>query len=67
MQAVIQYIGEPTLSDVIAWKDFLALGMQLEDDALEDRLKQQAINQCCTLIYTSGGFTIQMSLYYSSR
>jgi long-chain-fatty-acid--CoA ligase ACSBG len=39
---------------VISWKDLLALGEDEPDDLLVDRQKRMAINQCATLVYTSG-------------
>ena len=54
MKAIVQYSGKPTQNDVLSWQDLLKKGREESDEALEDRLKQVAINQCCHLVYTSG-------------
>ena len=53
LQVIIQWSGEPQ-EGVMSWADLIKLGKQQTDEAFELRLKQQAVNQCCTLIYTSG-------------
>ncbi|XP_050515520.1 very long-chain-fatty-acid--CoA ligase bubblegum [Diabrotica virgifera virgifera] len=54
LKAIVQYSGEPTHPDVISWKRLMEIGAQQTDDALNNALKQVAINRCCTLVYTSG-------------
>lgn len=54
LRKIVQYSGVPTEPDVLGWKDLLTLGRGLNDNLLEDRLKRIAVNQCCTLVYTSG-------------
>ena len=72
LQAVVQYTGNPTAPGVKSWKALLELGKvrmiipilmenfrlsQAQDDSiLMERLEAQAVNQACTLVYTSGGF-----------
>ena len=71
LQAVVQYTGNPTAPGVKSWKALLELGkvkmfptwmenfrlFQAQDDSiLMERLEAQAVNQACTLVYTSGGF-----------
>ena len=34
------------------WSEFIELGKDLEDSAVEERLKVQAPNTCATIIYT---------------
>ena len=70
LQAVVQYTGNPTAPGVKSWKALLELGkvkifpilmenfrlFQAQDDSiLMERLEAQAVNQACTLVYTSGG------------
>ena len=38
----------------LQWKQFMEAGRDVPDSAIQDRLKQQAPNKCCSLIYTSG-------------
>jgi long-chain-fatty-acid--CoA ligase ACSBG len=38
----------------MSWKDLVALGEEQPEDQLLERQKQMAINQCATLVYTSG-------------
>ena len=43
-----------THSDVIGWSDLMKLGADDDDAQLVARQKSMAINQCATLVYTSG-------------
>ncbi|KAI4494503.1 hypothetical protein M0802_008824 [Mischocyttarus mexicanus] len=54
LKAIIQYEGIPKDKDVIAWHELLEIGKQESDDKLESVLKTIGINECCTLVYTSG-------------
>ena len=54
LKAIVQYIGVPKKEGVLSWKELMRLGVEEPDDALEDRLRRIAINQCCGLIFTSG-------------
>ena len=54
MQAIVQWSGNPTVDGVLSWQQLITLGKNESDEALDARLKLQAVNQCCTLIYTSG-------------
>ncbi|XP_018576089.1 long-chain-fatty-acid--CoA ligase ACSBG2 [Anoplophora glabripennis] len=54
LKAIVQYTGEPSHPDVISWKRLMEIGDQQTDDLLEESLKKIAVNQCCTLVYTSG-------------
>lgn len=36
------------------WKDFLALGKDVKDEIIKEKVKKQKPGKCCTLIYTSG-------------
>ncbi|XP_008200673.1 very long-chain-fatty-acid--CoA ligase bubblegum isoform X2 [Tribolium castaneum] len=54
LKAIIQYEGTPTSADVISWEDLLIIGRDQEDEDLERVLKTIGVNECCTLVYTSG-------------
>ena len=41
-------------SDIMSWHDFMKLGQDKNDDAMIERQKNMAINECCILVYTSG-------------
>lgn len=57
-QAIIQWSGTPSAPGVLSWQELLAVGRQEPQDALLHCLSLQAVNQCCTLIYTSGKFDV---------
>ena len=40
--------------DIHLWDDFMALGGEVEDAVLDERIAAQVPGNCCTLIYTSG-------------
>ncbi|XP_058801274.1 very long-chain-fatty-acid--CoA ligase bubblegum-like isoform X2 [Phymastichus coffea] len=54
LKAIIQYDGIPNTKDVLSWNELLEIGRHQSDDKLESVLKTIAINECCTLVYTSG-------------
>merc|ERR1712110_1202133 len=54
LKKIVQYSGVPSHPSVISWKDLQNQGKTLEEDSLETRLRGIAINQCSTLVYTSG-------------
>ena len=54
MKAIIQYTGKPKHEGVLSWQELLEKGKNESDEALDQRLKQVCINQCCHLVYTSG-------------
>eukprot|EP00090_Calanus_glacialis_P001655 TRINITY_DN1118_c0_g1_i1.p1 TRINITY_DN1118_c0_g1~~TRINITY_DN1118_c0_g1_i1.p1 ORF type:complete len:660 (-),score=151.24 TRINITY_DN1118_c0_g1_i1:339-2318(-) len=54
LKKIVQYSGIPNNAGVISWKDLMIRGKTLGDDELEGRLRRIAVNQCCTLVYTSG-------------
>eukprot|EP00092_Neocalanus_flemingeri_P023238 GFUD01025198.1.p1 GENE.GFUD01025198.1~~GFUD01025198.1.p1 ORF type:complete len:664 (+),score=168.76 GFUD01025198.1:121-2112(+) len=54
LKKIVQYSGVPSNDEVISWKELMILGKTLSDDDLEGRLRRIAVNQCCTLVYTSG-------------
>ena len=43
------------LPDVLSWNDVMKIGMDdTNNEPLFERQKKMAINQCCTMVYTSG-------------
>lgn len=54
LSTIIQYKGKPCAEGVLSWEDLTALGSQHSDQELTQRVKELAVNKCCTLIYTSG-------------
>jgi len=54
LKKVVQYSGVPTHPGVLSWADLLSRGREQEEKILQDRLKRIAINQCSTLVFTSG-------------
>ena len=51
---MIQYSGVPTHPGVLSWADLLSRGKEQEEEILMARLRRIAINQCSTLVFTSG-------------
>jgi len=54
LKKVIQYSGVPTHPGVLSWADLLSRGKDQEEEVLMARLRRIAINQCSTLVFTSG-------------
>ena len=54
MHTIIQYTGFPSSPEVLSWQTVLEIGREEDDTELRRRLANQATNQCCTLVYTSG-------------
>ena len=54
LKQVVQYSGVPTHPGVLSWADLLSRGKVQEEEILMARLRQIAINQCSTLVFTSG-------------
>ncbi len=54
VKKVVQYLGEPKRPGVLSWQELMQMGEDDDNDELEQRQRDMAINKCCTLIYTSG-------------
>ena len=54
VKAAVQYTGTPTQDGILSWQELLELGKKENDDEINERMNQIAINQCCILVYTSG-------------
>ena len=54
LQSIVQYTGEPSQPGVLSWSQLLQVGREQPDQILQERLDQQAVNQACMVVYTSG-------------
>nr|CAD7429841.1 unnamed protein product [Timema monikensis] len=55
LKAIIQYRGTPPdTPGIYSWDNVMKMGQEESDEELEQVLKTIAINECCTLVYTSG-------------
>ncbi|XP_022118803.2 long-chain-fatty-acid--CoA ligase ACSBG2 isoform X3 [Pieris rapae] len=56
LKAIIQWEGQVDTSvpGVYNWKQLLEMGANEPDTQLDNVLKTIAVNECCTLVYTSG-------------
>ncbi|XP_047117029.1 very long-chain-fatty-acid--CoA ligase bubblegum [Schistocerca piceifrons] len=54
LKAIVQYEGKPEEEGVLSWDDVITLGNAEDDVELDKILSTLAVNECCTLIYTSG-------------
>jgi len=54
LKKIVQYSGTPTAPGVLSWSDLLTRGRGEEEELLMSRLRRICINQCSTLVYTSG-------------
>ena len=54
LAAVILYDEDDVEPGVFSWNRLLEIGDSVPDSALTERLEQQAVNQTCMLVYTSG-------------
>ncbi|XP_039307957.1 very long-chain-fatty-acid--CoA ligase bubblegum isoform X2 [Solenopsis invicta] len=54
LKAIVQYDGVPTDKDTLSWNNLLDIGKKESEDKLQSVLKTIGVNECCTLVYTSG-------------
>ncbi|XP_076668613.1 acyl-CoA synthetase bubblegum family member 1 isoform X3 [Andrena cerasifolii] len=54
LKAIIMYGETPEHKDVLSWDDVMQMGEAESDDKLNEVLKKIGVNECCTLVYTSG-------------
>ena len=54
LQCIVQYRGQPSQPGVLSWDQLLQVGREQPDELLQERLDQQAVNQACMVVYTSG-------------
>ncbi|KAI4901675.1 hypothetical protein NFI96_008119 [Prochilodus magdalenae] len=56
LKAIVQYKGEleKKMPNLYTWNEFMKLGEGVPDAQLDEVIKSQKANECCSLIYTSG-------------
>ena len=54
LAAVVQYEEEHVGPGAVSWRRLLEIGDSVPDSVLFERLRGQAVNQTCMLVYTSG-------------
>lgn len=54
LKAIIQYTGVPQDPSVLSWEQVMKIGEEESDEKLNSILKTIAVNECSTLVYTSG-------------
>ncbi|XP_058801294.1 long-chain-fatty-acid--CoA ligase ACSBG2-like [Phymastichus coffea] len=54
LKAIVQYEGIPKAKNVLSWNELLEIGRKQSDNQLNKVLKTIGVNECCTLVYTSG-------------
>ncbi|KAG1938120.1 long-chain-fatty-acid--CoA ligase ACSBG1 [Pimephales promelas] len=56
LKAIVQYSGslKEKLPNLYSWEEFMALGLEISDQELDEVISNQKANQCCVIIYTSG-------------
>jgi len=54
LKAIVLMYGEDSSDDVYSWNDLKRLAREQNDSDLNERMKNQKLEDTCTLIYTSG-------------
>jgi len=54
LKAIVQYSGKPEVEGVISWAELMKIGREEPDAPLQSVLKTVGINECCSLVFTSG-------------
>lgn len=56
LKAIVQWEGpvETSIPGVYSWEQLMEMGSKEPDTQLDNVLKSIAVNECCTLVYTSG-------------
>ncbi|PSN55904.1 Long-chain-fatty-acid--CoA ligase ACSBG2, partial [Blattella germanica] len=54
LKAIVQYDGEPEEEGVISWKELMKIGEEVDDAELDNVMKMMCINECCSILFTSG-------------
>ncbi|KAL4712632.1 hypothetical protein ACJJTC_007929 [Scirpophaga incertulas] len=56
LKAIVQWSGDvdTSLQGVYSWEQLMEIGSKESDTQLDNTLKSIAVNECCTLVYTSG-------------
>ncbi|XP_023330627.1 very long-chain-fatty-acid--CoA ligase bubblegum [Eurytemora carolleeae] len=75
-KAIILIQGEPSIADkrrlhrthrkhILSWASLQELGQSLSETRLDDRQRRIAINQCCSLVYSSGSHSTPKGVMFS--
>ncbi|CAG4978648.1 unnamed protein product [Parnassius apollo] len=56
LKAIVQWEGpvDTSVPGVYSWEQIMEIGAKESDTELDNILKSMAVNECCTLVYTSG-------------
>jgi long-chain-fatty-acid--CoA ligase ACSBG len=54
VKAIVQYDGKPEVEGVISWEELMKIGREEPDIYLNNVLKTIGVNECCSLVFTSG-------------
>ncbi|PSN55903.1 Very long-chain-fatty-acid--CoA ligase bubblegum [Blattella germanica] len=54
LKVIVQYNGIPDAEGVISWKELTEIGEGVADKELDNIMKTICINECCSIIFTSG-------------
>lgn len=65
LKAIIQYTGKPSDSSVLSWQDLMDIGSKESDEKLDEIIDSLAVNECCSLLYTSGTTSLPKAVMLS--
>lgn len=65
VKAIIQYDGKPSDSSVLSWQDLMDIGSKESDEKLNEVVNTLAVNECCSLLYTSGTTSLPKAVMLS--
>ncbi|PNF24131.1 Long-chain-fatty-acid--CoA ligase ACSBG2 [Cryptotermes secundus] len=54
LKAIVQYHDKPEVEGVISWEELMKLGRGEPDVHLNNVLKTIGVNECCSIVFTSG-------------
>lgn len=54
LKAIVQYHGKPEVEGVISWEELMKIGREEPDTNLNNVLKTIGVNECCSIVFTSG-------------
>lgn len=54
LKTIIQYSGTSSVPGVLSWQEVMKIGEEQTDEKLNEAMKNIAVNECCTLVFTSG-------------